>query len=299
MTERENGKIVANDGEHLRRLIEEAIREKGPNCDLNFIDVSNVKDMRGMFCGSEFNGDISKWDVSGVENMNGMFSQSKFNGDISNWDVSNVRSMRWMFYESRFAGDISGWDVSNVKDKYCMFGDSAFEGGIPERDRSKGEQALRLDYPPFVQKLLDDIRQTVPIARVEELGHFQLIREARETKENPNAAKDELEEAEARRKRACEAIVSANMRFVLKVALQYRHCPIPLPDLVSEGVKGLDRAIDSFDATSGLKFISYAVWWIKAYINRALNENGCLVRRPRPQEGLDAVAAKDRENLEQ
>ena len=51
--------------------------------------------------------------------------------------------------------------------------------------------------------------------------------------------------------------------FVLKVALQYRGCPIPLPDLVSEGAMGLIRAIESFDHSRGLKFISYAVWWIK------------------------------------
>ncbi len=336
MAERENGEIVANDGEHLRRLIEETILEKGPNCDLNFIDVSNVKDMRGMFCGSEFNGDISKWDVSGVENMNGMFSQSKFNGDISGWnvsnvksmawifsdsrfngdvskwdvsgvenmngafrrsdfdgdisqwDVSNVRSMRWMFYESRFNGDVSRWNVSNVEDMRGMFYESRFGGDVSGWDVSNVKDTFCMFKDPFVQKLLDNIRQTVPIARVEELSHFQQIREARETKANPNATKKELEEAEARRKRAYEAIVSANMRFVLKVSLQYRCCPIPLPDLVSEGVKGLERAIDSFDATSGLKFISYAVWWIKAYITRAINENGCLVRSPRPREEPDA-----------
>ena len=325
--------VVAKDKEHLRKLIKAAIKKNGQRCDLNFIDVSHITDMSELFKGREhvgwsdwhktnaFNGDISKWDVSGVENMSGAFRRSVFDGDISQWDVSNVRSMRWMFYESRFngdvsrwnvsnvedmrgmfyesrfGGDVSVWDVSNVKDAFCMFKDPAFEGGVPERDRSEGEQTLDLDYPPFVQKLLDDIRQTVPIARVEELSHFQRIREARETNENPNAAKEELEDAEARRKRACEAIVSANMRFVLKMVLQYRRCPIPLPDLVSEGVKGLERAIDSFDATSGLEFIFYAVWWIKAYITRAINENGCLVRSPRPREEPDEAVAKDGEGL--
>ena len=73
------------------------------------------------------------------------------------------------------------------------------------------------------------------------------------------------------------------MRFVLKVAIRYRHCPIPLPDLVSEGAMGLIRAIESFEHSRGLKFISYGVWWIKAYITRAINEQGNLIRLPANQ----------------
>ena len=134
-----------------------------------------------------------------------------------------------------------------------------------------------------LRRYLDDIRQTAPLDRIKEQSYFQLIQEARETKANPNATKKELEEAETKHKHGCEALISANMRFVLKVAIQYRHCPIPLPDLVSEGAMGLVRAIDSFDASRGLKFISYAVWWIKAYITRAINENGSLIRLPANQ----------------
>jgi RNA polymerase primary sigma factor len=73
------------------------------------------------------------------------------------------------------------------------------------------------------------------------------------------------------------------MRFVLKVALNYRGCPIPLPDLVSIGAMGLVKAIEKYDHARGLKFISYAVWWIKAYITKALNEEGSLIRLPANQ----------------
>ena len=83
--------VVAKDREHLKELIKEAIREKGPNCDLNFIDVSNVEDMSGLFADSEFNGDISKWNVSNVMFMAGMFEGSGFDGDISEWDLGNIK----------------------------------------------------------------------------------------------------------------------------------------------------------------------------------------------------------------
>jgi RNA polymerase primary sigma factor len=114
-----------------------------------------------------------------------------------------------------------------------------------------------------LKRYLDDIRKTAPISREEEQKLFQLSAKGNE--------------------KAREKLIKVNMRFVLKVAIQYRSCPIPLPDLVSEGAMGLVRAIESFDYSRGLKFISYGVWWIKAYITRAINEQGNLIRLPANQ----------------
>jgi RNA polymerase primary sigma factor len=124
-----------------------------------------------------------------------------------------------------------------------------------------------------LKRYLDDIRQTAPISREEEQTLFRLAARG-------NAS-------------AREKLVSANMRFVLKVALQYRGSTIPLQDLVSEGSMGLIRAIESFDYSRGLKFISYAVWWIKAYITRAINEQSGLIRLPANQHLRVKKAVKD------
>ena len=72
--------IVVKNKRELKELIHRRIEEQGPNCDLNDIDVSRVKNMRGLFEESIFNGDISRWDVSSVEDMSCMFRKSIFDG---------------------------------------------------------------------------------------------------------------------------------------------------------------------------------------------------------------------------
>ncbi|HKP98429.1 MAG TPA: RNA polymerase sigma factor RpoD/SigA [Fibrobacteria bacterium] len=83
--------------------------------------------------------------------------------------------------------------------------------------------------------------------------------------------------------RAREHLIAANMRFVVKVALEYRACPMPMGDLIGEGSIGLIHAVETFDPGRGVKFISYAVWWIRSYITKALNEKGYLIRLPANQ----------------
>jgi len=144
-------KVIARDREHLRKLVYESIQKYGPNCDLNFIDVSGVEDMDGVFAGVNrgFNGDISQWDVSCVETMSNMFHGSQFNGDVSQWNVSDVWELTDMFAYSQFTGDVSGWKVAD--DVICvgMFNGSLLElnGQIPEWYRAI-EEKQRLEREP-------------------------------------------------------------------------------------------------------------------------------------------------------
>ena len=97
--------IVVNRRGELEAIIEQRIKEQGPNCDLNDIDVSEIEDMSWLFNDSKFNGDISEWDTSKVVSMYHMFVNSPFTGDISKWNTSRVKDMSYMFYRSnQFVG---------------------------------------------------------------------------------------------------------------------------------------------------------------------------------------------------
>ncbi|NJD69349.1 MAG: RNA polymerase subunit sigma [Candidatus Methylomirabilota bacterium] len=80
--------------------------------------------------------------------------------------------------------------------------------------------------------------------------------------------------------KALKQLVEANLRFVVKVALRYRGCGLSLPDLINEGNIGLLEAARRYSPDYNVKFITYAVWWIRQAIMQALAAGGGAVRLP-------------------
>ena len=86
-------------------------------------------------------------------------------------------------------------------------------------------------------------------------------------------------------------IASANLKLVIKFAKEYQHVGVPLSDLIQEGNIGLMRAIEKFETAKGLKFTTYAVWWIKQGFLKVIKQNNRLIRIPTHiQETLSRIA---------
>ena len=90
----------------------------------------------------------------------------------------------------------------------------------------------------------------------------------------------ELSAASDQGQRARGALIEANVRLVVSIARRYESYNLPLVDLVQEGNIGLMRAVEKFDHRRGFKFSTYATWWIRQAITRALTDQGRTIRVP-------------------
>ncbi|MBI2154363.1 MAG: sigma-70 family RNA polymerase sigma factor [Candidatus Rokubacteria bacterium] len=152
--------------------------------------------------------------------------------------------------------------------------------------------------------LPEDLIEPAEVARPEaDRAAVNLSDYLREISKIPRLTQEE-EQALARRVQAGDReaenrMIEANLRLVFAIARRYRNRGLPLPDLIAEGNLGLLRAVRKFRPDKGTRFSTYATWWIRQAVVRALANQARIIRLPVHVELLLGRYVKERERLTQ
>jgi RNA polymerase primary sigma factor len=142
-------------------------------------------------------------------------------------------------------------------------------GGRPSAETDQKEQSLN----DGVNAYRNAIGQVDLLSADQVRNLAQLIQRAQ--KHGGGQSKETEEAQEAKRQ-----LIEANLRLVLYVARKYRGLGVDIMDLVQEGNLGLMHAVEKFDHTKGYMFSTYAIWWIRQYISRAIANQATAIRLP-------------------
>lgn len=120
---------------------------------------------------------------------------------------------------------------------------------------------------------------------LKEMGNYEVLSLEEETK----LAQEGTQEARNK-------LVESNLRLVILIAKHYKGCGLSFEDLIQEGNIGLIKAAESFDLSKGYRFSTYAIWWIKQKISRAIADQGRTIRLPAYLvESINKMRARQRE----
>src|SRR3989454_4131305 len=146
----------------------------------------------------------------------------------------------------------------------------------PDQDQPKLELVPALDEPDAEEHedVLDQAAPTQDPLKlyVNQIGDGRLLTSAEERE--LARRKDEGDEE------AKKQLIERNLRLVMSITRNYTRAGVPLLDLIQEGNLGLIRAVEKFDWTMGYKLSTYATWWIRQAVTRALADQGRTIRLP-------------------
>jgi RNA polymerase primary sigma factor len=155
-------------------------------------------------------------------------------------------------------------DFALSEEEYDQLADFLSKAGVKFSD--KEEEAASLEKPLAVSSN-DPIR-----LYLSQMGQYPLL-----SKDEEMALAKRIFEGD---REAKNDLINSNLRLVVSIAKHYAGCGVPIQDLIQEGNIGLAHAAEKFDYTKGFKFSTYATWWIKQAITRAIADQSRNIRIP-------------------
>ncbi len=156
--------------------------------------------------------------------------------------------------------EAQAFDPVEVDGVICELEARGFEVGEDDRETTAALLAASVETTDALQLFL------------REVGRHPLLTAAQEVE---LAKRIERGDAEAKQR-----MIESNLRLVVSIAKKYRNQGLPFLDLIQEGTFGLIRAVEKFDWRRGYKFSTYATWWIRQAVDRALAEKARMIRMP-------------------
>jgi RNA polymerase primary sigma factor len=185
-----------------------------------------------------------------TDEAKGLLESAKQTGTLSSTDIS-------------LALDELELDQSQIDDFYHALDElqvEVLESGPEEPERVEPEPEVREISTDSLQLFLKEV------GKVDLLTAAQEVELAKRIERGDHRAKQEM--------------VEANLRLVVSIAKKYRNQGLPFLDLIQEGTIGLVRAAEKFDHRKGFKFSTYATWWIRQAVARALADKARTIRMP-------------------
>ena len=157
----------------------------------------------------------------------------------------------------------------------------AFSGGKPSTSKPTGPRAGGRLSSDSIGWYLSTIGRVPLLTAAEEIELAHHVQAGKRLLELPLVERTPKHKRQLRMaQRARDRMMAANLRLVVSVAKKYQNQGLELLDLVQEGAIGLERAVDKFDPAMGYKFSTYAYWWIRQGMTRAIDNSARTIRLP-------------------